>query len=429
MLDAIGATSVEELFREIPVDLRLRRPLAIGRGLTELELERKMELVARENRSTRELVSFLGGGFYDRFIPAAVDALIGRGEFSTAYTPYQPELSQGTLAGIFEYQTMIASIAGLDVAQASLYDGASAAGEAALMALGLRPEGAVVMPRTLSPEVREVVATYVRGRGARAVVVDDAEALATLDGTKPAAVIWPYPDLFGDVLGLVPALDFARGERALAIAYADPVALAVVTPPGTLGADVVVGEGQPLGNPQGFGGPTFGFMAVRAPLTRRLPGRLVGMTTDADGRRGFVLTLQAREQHIRRGKATSNVCSNHSLNALRAAIYLSLLGPEGLREVAMLSIAKASYLVSRLTEIGLEVVDPERPKLYEFVVRIPGSVAELNRFLLTRGILGGADLGRLDPDWEGCWQLAVTERRTRAEIDQLVEEVLVWMSR
>lgn len=429
MLDAIGVDSVSDLFQEIPPGLRLRRPLAIGRGLTELELERQMQRMAAENRSTRELVSFLGGGFYDRFIPAAVDALVSRGEFATAYTPYQPELSQGTLAAIFEYQTMIASLAGLDVAQASLYDGASAAGEAALMALGRRSGGSVVMPRTLSPEVRAVVTTYVHGRGGRTVVVDGADDLASAAGTKPAAMIWPYPDLFGDVLGLVPALDFAREEGALAVVYADPVALAVLTPPGALGADVVVGEGQPLGNPQSFGGPTFGFMAVRSTLTRRLPGRLVGMTSDADGRRGFVLTLQAREQHIRRDKATSNVCSNHSLNALRAAIYLSLLGPEGLREVAMLSIAKASYLASRLTESGLEVVDSDRPKLFEFVVRIPGSVAELNRYLVTRGILGGADLGRLDPDWQGLWQLAVTERRTREEMDRLVEEVLLWMSR
>lgn len=431
MLAALNIDSVDRLFEDIPAAARLTRSLELPPALSEAELQRDLLRRAAANRSTQDLVCFLGGGFYDRFIPAAVSALAFRGEFATSYTPYQPELSQGTLAAIYEFQTMIAGLTGMYAAQASMYDGASAVGEAALLALShLRGKGRIVVSHALHPDSIAVVRTYVSARGGEVTEVASLEQLeSALAGGDVAGVIWQYPDMLGSVSGTKPAIALAHRHGALAVVAADPVALAVLTAPGRMGADVVVGEGQPLGNHLGYGGPTFGFFAVTESLIRKLPGRLVGATVDRDGQRGFVLTLQAREQHIRREKATSNICSNHSLNALQATIYMALLGPEGLREAAMLSAAKAHYLADRLQAVGVERLNREEPFLYEFAVKVPGSVADLNHFLLDRGILGGFDLGRWRPQWQGLWQIAVTEKRTRAECDQLVEEVARWMSR
>lgn len=430
MLKALQVASVDALFDDIPQEARLSRPLNLPPALTEMELDWHMTQLAKKNQSVKTLTSFLGGGFYDRFIPSAVGALANRGEFATAYTPYQAELSQGTLAAIYEFQTMMAGLTGMDAAQASMYDGASAVGEASLLALAHTRKGRMVVSRAMHRDSIGVVSTYIGARDGQVSVVDSLEDLEReLNSGSVAAVIWQYPDIFGGVTEAPQAVALAHQHGALAIVSSDPVALALLTPPGDFGADVVVGEGQPLGNHLSFGGPTFGYFAVKNPLVRKLPGRLVGATLDKNGQRGFVLTLQAREQHIRREKATSNICSNHSLNALQATIYLALLGPRGLKEVARLSINKAHYLASRLAERGIRQAPSDQPFLYEWVVKVQGSVSSLNHFLLERGILGGFDLGRWDPEWEGYWQLACTEQRTKEECDQLVEGVSEWMSR
>jgi glycine dehydrogenase subunit 1 len=432
MLQALGLDDTAALFDDIPEAVRLTRPLQVPGPLTEWELQRTMAEHARRNRAVTEWPCFLGGLFYDRFIPAAVGALAFRGEFATAYTPYQPELSQGTLASIYEFQSMIASLTGMAVAQASMYDGASALAEAILLAMGATGRKTVVLADGVFPELVRVVATYVAARGGRLwtapadMPLEQAVARVAED---PAAVVMPMPDVYGRFLDGRPVAAAAHARGALAVAVADPVALALVEPPGAMGFDIAVGEGQPLGNALSYGGPTFGFFAVTEQWVRRLPGRLVGQARDVDGRRGFVLTLQAREQHIRREKATSNICSNHALNALQATIYLSLLGPEGLREVARLSAAKMRYLVRRLEPLGIRPARPDAPYLYEVAFRVPGAVADLNRHLLARGIIGGADLGRYEPAWSGLWQVAVTEKRTRDELDRLVEGVRTWMSR
>lgn len=430
MLGALAIDSVEALFEDIPADARLNRPLDLPPALSEMDLQQHLTRLASQNVNVNDMPSFLGGGYYDRFIPAAVAALAGRGEFVTSYTPYQAELSQGTLASIFEFQSMIQSLTGTFAAQASMYDGSSAAGEAALLALGQsKTRNRVVALRGVHPDSRRVIQTYAEAHGAHLLVVDDLADLRTQLDSSVAAVVAQYPDMLGHIAALPGVIEAAHQVGALAVVAADPVALALLTPPGEMGADIVVGEGQPLGNHLGYGGPTFGFFAVQEPLVRKMPGRLVGMTQDVDGRRGFVLTLQAREQHIRREKATSNICSNHSLNALMATIYLSLLGPEGLKEVATLSAQMAHYLEGQLRQLGLYRQPTDAPFLYEFAVAIPGDPTALNRHLWEQGLLGGADLGRLEPGWQGLWQVAVTERRSKEDCDRLVEEVSTWMSR
>lgn len=431
MLQALGLDSIDQLFDDIPEQARLNRPLDLEPGLTELELRQHLAELSHKNRGAEDLVMFLGAGFYDRFIPATVGALASRGEFMTAYTPYQPELSQGTLAAIYEFQTMIAGLTGTHAAQASMYDGASAVGEAALLALSHTRRGRVLIHDGVHPDSIAVTKTYVTARRGSVEIVSDLDQLQTAltAGEPVAAVIWQYPDMLGRIQGLAQMVELTHQHQALAIVSSDPVALAVLTPPGEMGADVVVGEGQPLGQALNFGGPTFGYFAVQAPLVRKLPGRLVGATEDHAGSRGFVLTLQAREQHIRREKATSNICSNHSLNALMATIYMASLGPRGLKDVALLSMAKAHYLQSQLEAEGLKLAVAEEPFLYEFAVRVPGSISALNQHLLGKGYLGGFDLGRWNSKWEGYWQLAVTEKRTKAECDGLVKEVAQWMSR
>jgi glycine dehydrogenase subunit 1 len=427
MLEGLQLDSVDALFSDIPEAARLSRPLDVPGPLTEMELETTFERTAARNLSTSAAPSFLGGQFYDRYVPAAVAALAFRGEFATAYTPYQPELSQGTLVSIFEFQTMIAGLTGMNVAQASMYDGASAVAEAALMALSTVRRGTVVVDDGVFPDVEAVVRTYVTARGGT-VRRRTTEPWESVLGRDVAAVILPNPDVFGVVHDWTPVTELARSLGVLSVAVVEPVSLALVRPPGDMGFDVAAGEGQPLGNHLQYGGPSFGFFAVSEPLIRRIPGRLVGMSHDVDGQRGFVLTLQAREQHIRRERATSNICSNHSLNALQATIYLALLGPEGLREVARLSAAKARYLVQGLAPLGI-VPAREGPYLFEVALRLPAPAAELNHRLLSAGIVGGYDMSRWRDEWRGLWQVAVTERRTRAELDAMIEEVRAWTSR
>ncbi len=430
MLESLSLTSIDALFEDIPVSARLNRPLNLPEALSEMDLAQHLRRLSERNVDVNQRPSFLGGGYYDRYIPAAVGALASRGEFVTSYTPYQAELSQGTLAVIFEFQSMIQSLTGTYAAQASMYDGASAVGEAALLALAqVRGRRRIVALRGVHPDSRQVVATYLQARGAELVVVDSVNDLAAVTGDDVAGVIAQYPDMLGTLGEAAQAVKIAHEAGALAIVATDPVALAVLKPPGEMGADVVVGEGQPLGNHLSYGGPTFGFFAVQEPLVRKLPGRLVGAARDANGARGFVLTLQAREQHIRREKATSNICSNHSLNALTATIYMALMGPEGLREVALASAQMAHYLEQQLASIGVRRPDGQAPFLYEFVVQVPGDVEALNRHLWERGLLGGMNLGLWEDQWQGLWQLAVTERRTKEDCDRLVEEVDAWISR
>ncbi|MGC8487879.1 MAG: aminomethyl-transferring glycine dehydrogenase subunit GcvPA [Clostridia bacterium] len=427
MLQALAVPSIDALFDDIPEGARLKRPLDIPGPLTEMEIQTEYERRAARNVSSAAMPSYLGGQFYDRFVPAAVAALAFRGEFATAYTPYQPELSQGTLAAIFEFQSMIAGLTGMHAAQASMYDGASAVGEAALLALGATGRPVVVLDEGVFPDVESVVRTYVTARGGR-VERRREQPWAEVLTRNVAAVILSNPDVFGTVRNWSKVVSRAHEVGALAVASVEPVSLALVRPPGEMGFDVAAGEGQPLGNHLQYGGPSFGFFAVSQALMRRLPGRLVGMTHDVDGRRGFVLTLQAREQHIRRERATSNICSNHSLNALQATIYLALLGPEGLRELARLSAAKAHYLVSALEPLGIAPARPG-PFLFEVALALPRPADGLNRHLLDQGIVGGYDMSRWRPEWAGLWQVAVTEKRTRAELDTLIEEVRRWISR
>lgn len=429
MLKTVGVASIDDLFEDIPTPARLNRPLALPPAESEMELQRHLFALASQNISARQMPIFLGSGYYDRFIPAAVQTLATRGEFITSYTPYQAELSQGTLAAIFEFQSMIAGLTGVYAAQASMYDGASAVGEALLLALGHTRRKRVLIGRGVYPDSRRVAATYLKARGATITVVATIAELEEQLGDDVAAVVWQYPDMLGNLVGLKPAIELAHQHGALAIVSCDPVALALVVSPGELGADVVVGEGQPLGNHMSYGGPTLGFFGVQEFLVRKIPGRLVGATVDRNGDRGYALTLQAREQHIRRDKAASNICSNHSLNALMATIYMALLGPEGLREVAQLSLDKAHYVAAGLEALGLPRAMGDAPFLYEFAVKVPGDIQSLNHHLLQHGIIGGLDLGTVEPAWQGYWQLAVTEQRTRAECDALVEEVRRWMSR
>ncbi|MBE3590427.1 MAG: aminomethyl-transferring glycine dehydrogenase subunit GcvPA [Firmicutes bacterium] len=434
MLAALGLSSVEELFRDIPEEVRLRRPLDIPPGESEAALRRRLGAMARRNASADRYVCFLGGGVYDHYIPAAIPPLLSRGEFLTAYTPYQPEVSQGTLQSILEFQTMICALTGMDVANASMYDGASAAAEAALMAVDMAGRDRLLAPRTVAPDVRETVRTYLSGRGYALdeVEVDpaagrlDPERLADALTDRHAAVIVGYPNFFGVVEDLAALAAVAHERGALLIAACDPIALGIFESPGALGADIVVGDGQALGNPMNFGGPSFGFFAAREAFLRRMPGRIAGRTVDRDGTPGCVLTLQTREQHIRRARATSNICTNNALNALAATIYLSLLGPAGLREVAAACLQNAHYAAERLEAAGARLAY-RAPFFKEFLLELPCPPEDVIRRGLERGILAGRSLRREYPELDRHLLVAVTEQRTREEIEALagiVEEAI-----
>jgi glycine dehydrogenase subunit 1 len=416
MLEALGTDSMEGLLRDVPAQLRVPR-IELAPGLSELETMARVEALAGRNRVFEARRSFRGGGVYRRFIPAAVDAVIGKPEFYTAYTPYQPEASQGTLQAIFEYQTLIAQLTAMDVANASLYDGATAVAEAAMMAVVQTGRDLVVVAPNLHPEYREVLQCYAQGRGFRVRVGGDPD-------DQTAGVIYQNPDFLGLVEDGAAIADQARFAGALAIACVDPIALAVLAPPGEVGADIAVGEGQQLGLPPSYGGPHVGFIACRDELVRRLPGRLVGQAFDARGRRGFVLTLTAREQHIRREKATSNICTNHSLCALAASVYLTYLGPDGLRDVAETSFRRAHHLAGRLAELdGIELAFPDRSFFFEFPVRMQ-NVEQRLAGLAEKGILGGLPVGRFFPDrpeLQDVVTFCCTEVNDPQAMDELVE--------
>ncbi len=414
MLEALGADSMEGLLVDVPDRLRLDA-LRLPAGLSEQETMARIRALAGANRVYADRFWFRGGGVYRRFIPAAVGAVLSKPEFYTAYTPYQPEASQGTLQAIFEFQTLIAELTGMDVANASLYDGATAVAEAAMMAVVQTGRHVVVTAGHVHPEYVEVLRCYGEGRGF--------EVRTGLDqvGDETAALVFQQPDFLGLLSDPAELTDLAHRHGALSIACVDPISLALIAPPGEYGADIAVGEGQQLGLAPSFGGPHLGFIASTRELIRRLPGRLVGEAHDDRGRRGYVLTLTAREQHIRRAKATSNICTNHSLCALAASVYLTYMGPDGLRQVADVSYQRAHALAERLCELpGIEPAFPGRPFLNEFPVRM-FHVEQSLRDLDAAGILGGLPVGRWYPDLDDVVVFCCTEVNDPAAIDRLVE--------
>ena len=427
MLREIGVSSVEDLFSDIPAEVRFRGRMKLPEPLSEPELVSHMKRLAARNADASSWTIFLGGGSYDHFIPSVVGHVLSRSEFYTAYTPYQPEVSQGVLQSIYEYQSLICRLTGMDVSNASMYDGASAMAEAALIACAATRRAKVVVGATVNPEYRQTLATYARGPKVQIVVAPydpatgqtDLGALEKLVDTETAAVLLSHPNFFGCLEKPEAAAKLAHDKGALFVVAVDPISLGILKPPGEYGADVCLGEGQPLGNPMSFGGPYLGFLATRESLVRRMPGRIAGATVDRDGDRGFVLTLQTREQHIRREKASSNICSNEALNALAACVYLSTMGKQGLVEVAKLCLAKAHYARDRIAAIPGYKARFSGPFFKEFVVEGPGSLAQINAKLAGRRMLVGPDLGTGYPELKGCFLVAVTEKRTKAEIDGL----------
>lgn len=427
MLRDIGMSHFEQLFADIPESVRLKKRLNLPQALSEPELLAKMRALAAKNATVDDYACFLGAGAYDHIVPSAVRSLLSRQEFYTAYTPYQPEISQGTLTAIFEFQTMICELTGMDAANASMYDGATAIAEAAKIACAATGRAKIVVAGTVNPQDRAVVATYARFKKIAVEYVGfengtvSMELLDKMADVNTAAVILQSPNFFGAVEDIAAAARIAHKNGAKLIVSCNPVSLALLESPGALGADIAVGEGQSLGSPLSFGGPYIGFFAVKKELMRRMPGRIVGKTTDKNGKTGYVLTLQAREQHIRREKASSNICSNEALNALAATITLSLLGKSGLREMALLCARKARYLHDKLIETGLFKPAFSAPFFNEFTLVYSGDAAALGENLQKHRILGGLDASAFYPELSGAVIIAVTEKRTRAEMDRFVE--------
>jgi glycine dehydrogenase subunit 1 len=429
MLEVIGSPRVEDLFTAIPEELRLRRPLALPEALGEQEVLAELERLAAANADSRGYDCFLGGGTYSHFIPSAVDALVSRAEFYSAYTPYQPEMSQGTLQAIFEWQTMMCGLTALDVSNASMYDGASATAEAALMAMRITRRSKVAVSTSLHPHYRQVLDTHLAGLRAEVVTIPRgengrSEPVGDFVDADTAAVILQQPNFFGVVEDLSGAAEAAHARGALLIAsVTEALSLALLRPPGEAGADIACGEAQSFGVPMGFGGPHLGFLATRAERVRQLPGRLVGETVDTRGKRGFVLTLSTREQHIRRERATSNICTNEGLCLLMATIYLALLGRVGLRKLAEMNLAKAEYAKARIRETpGLELAF-SAPTFNEFVVRLGVPAGEALARAQRAGIIGGLDLGPHAPELGSALLICITELNRKESIDRLVDSL------
>ena len=423
MLETIGVASVEELFGDIPERVRFGRELGLEPALSEAEIVTHLaELAARNVDSSREL-SFLGAGIYDHYVPAVVDWIMSRGEFLTAYTPYQPEMSQGVLQAIFEYQTVVCELTGMDVSNASGYDGPAVAADACYVAKHATRRSKVVLCETVNPQVRQVVKTYAPGFGLEIVEVAHREGVTDPDDVREAAqdaacVIFQQPNFFG-CLEAAPDLAVAANEReALPVAYVDPMSLGVLEAPRRYGCAIAVGEGQSAGNHQSYGGPHYGFIAARSEYIRRMPGRIIGETTDIEGKRGYVLTLQTREQHIRREKATHNITTNQTLLALGGLAYLSWLGPEGLREVGETCMALAEHAKERL---GLPLAFPDQPTFKEFAVRVGRPAGDVIRDARAAGVQPGYALGRDYAGLDDALLVAVTEKRTPEEIERLAE--------
>ena len=426
MLAAIGVSTVEELFRDIPTGVRFQRDLDLEPALGEQELSRHLEELAARNVDTTRELSFLGAGIYDHYVPAIVDAVLQRGEFLTAYTPYQPELSQGVLQAIFEYQTAICELTGMDVSNASGYDGTTVAADACYVAKHATGRSKVVVTEATNPQVRQVVKTYAPGFGLEIVEVPHREGVTNPDELRRAAadsacVIFQQPNFFGC---LEPAPDLAAAANdaeAIPVAHVDLVSLGVLEAPGAYGCGMAIGEGQSAGNYQSFAGPHYGFLAAKNDFIRRMPGRIVGETVDTAGERGYVLTLQTREQHIRREKATSNITTNQTLLALAGLVHLSWLGPEGLRELGETCMGLCEYAKRRLVAAGFELVFPERTTFKEFALRVGRSAKDAVATARSRGVHPGYALGRDYAGLDDALLVAVTEQRSPQDIDRLAE--------
>lgn len=425
MLATIGAKSIDELFREIPANLRVQGDLNLPPALDEHRLYAHLAEISKKNVNLMDVTCFLGAGIYDRYIPATVGATIARGEFLTAYTPYQPELSQGYLQTIYEFQSMVAEIYGMDIANASMYDGATSMAEAAILAYGIKGRTKIVVSGAVHPHYRQVLDTYCWSMGLHVETITHADG-ATTDlsavDEEAACIIVQYPNFFGTIEDLNAVRKAADAAGAMMIVVADPIACALLKPPGHFGADMVVGEGQPMGVAMGLGGPMVGLFACKTDLVRRIPGRIVGRTTDHEGRSGFVMTLRTREQDIRREKATSNICTNEALMALAATIYMEALGKNGMTKVAEGSVRNTQYAIKRLSESGAKV--KFNGKVFgEFVIELPKDAVAVRDALLEKGILAGLPLGSYYPGMDNCLLVAVTEIRTKAEIDRFATEL------
>ncbi|UXR79310.1 MULTISPECIES: aminomethyl-transferring glycine dehydrogenase subunit GcvPA [unclassified Staphylococcus] len=427
MLDTIGVNSIQDLFGDVPENVLLDRNLDIADAESETQLLKRLNRVASKNITKETHTSFLGAGVYDHYAPSVVDAMISRSEFYTAYTPYQPEISQGELQAIFEFQTMICELTGMDVANSSMYDGMTSFAEACLLAWGKTKKTKLVVSKGLHYQALQVLHTYSNIRDQYEVVevdldgtITDLEKLQAAIDDDTAAVAVQYPNFYGSIEDLEKIKSFVEGTKALFIVYANPLALGLLTPPGEFGADIVVGDTQVFGIPSQFGGPHCGYFATTKKLMRKVPGRLVGQTQDDEGNRGFVLTLQAREQHIRRETATSNICSNQALNALASSIAMSALGKQGLQNIAEQNMENANYAKDAFKEKGFDVL--EGISYNEFVVKFNHPISEINKQLLEYDIIGGFDLSVVDTSFENHMLVAVTELRTKAEIDYFVEK-------
>ncbi|AVQ33092.1 aminomethyl-transferring glycine dehydrogenase subunit GcvPA [Staphylococcus muscae] len=427
MLDTIGVNSIQDLFGDVPENVLLDRNLDIADAESETQLLKRLNRVASKNITKETHTSFLGAGVYDHYAPSVVDAMISRSEFYTAYTPYQPEISQGELQAIFEFQTMICELTGMDVANSSMYDGMTSFAEACLLAWSKTKKTKLVVSKGLHYQALQVLHTYSNIRDQYEVVevdldgtITDLEKLQAAIDDDTAAVAVQYPNFYGSIEDLEKIKSFVEGTKALFIVYANPLALGLLTPPGEFGADIVVGDTQVFGIPSQFGGPHCGYFATTKKLMRKVPGRLVGQTQDDEGNRGFVLTLQAREQHIRRETATSNICSNQALNALASSIAMSALGKQGLQNIAEQNMENANYAKDAFKEKGFDVLDGI--SYNEFVVKFNHPISEINKQLLEYDIIGGFDLSVADKAFENHMLVAVTELRTKAEIDYFVEK-------
>ncbi|HCY7431166.1 TPA: aminomethyl-transferring glycine dehydrogenase subunit GcvPA [Staphylococcus aureus] len=427
MLQTIGAKSIGELFGDVPSDILLNRDLNIAEGEAETTLLRRLNRIASKNITKETHTSFLGAGVYDYYAPSVVDAMISRSEFYTAYTPYQPEISQGELQAIFEFQTLICELTDMDVANSSMYDGMTSFAEACILAFSQTKKNKIVVSKGLHYQALQVLHTYAKTRKEFEVVeidldgtVTDLKKLEAAVDDETAAVAVQYPNFYGSIEDLEKIHSFIEEKKALFIVYANPLALGLLTPPGSFGADIVVGDTQPFGIPAQFGGPHCGYFATTKKLMRKVPGRLVGQTQDDEGNRGFVLTLQAREQHIRRDKATSNICSNQALNALASSIAMSALGKQGIYDIAVQNIEHANYAKQQFIKKGFEVLDGT--SFNEFVVKFDKPIQQVNEELVKYNIIGGFDLGVVSDDFKNHMLIAVTELRTKDEIDTFVEK-------
>jgi glycine dehydrogenase subunit 1 len=426
ILARIGLRSIEELFTDIPKSVRSQAQLKIQGGMSEYELVKHVKRIGAKNKTVEEYTSYLGAGAYEHYIPSYVDHLLLRSEFYTAYTPYQPEISQGTLQAIYEYQTLVCELTGMDAGNASMYDGASALAEAAIMSCDATRRSKVLVPQSIHPEYREVLKTYLPPRGVEIIElpikegVVDFNSMQTVLNEEIAGVLLQYPNFFGCIEKAEEIGQLAHNKGALFVIAVNPVSLGILKSPGELGADIVVGEGQPFGNPLNYGGPYLGFLACKDKFVRKMPGRVVGATKDKNGKKGYVLTLQAREQHIRREKATSNICSNEALCALAFTIHLTGLGKNGLKELGNLNLQKAHYAAQELSKVPGISLAFSSPYFHEFVIKTDVSPSKINAELLKHKIIGGLDLSRFYPELANHLLFCVTETKSKEQIDELV---------